>query len=86
MVLSEDSNTIDVLYNRMEDPSGRATGTNATVGIQQDMGTRVDQVGYNMAVVASAISSRVTTSGGMKRMTLAYVPAFISNRLDSSRQ
>nr|MBK7069878.1 putative metal-binding motif-containing protein [Deltaproteobacteria bacterium] len=55
--LSEGSNAIDVLYNRMEGQGSRATGGDATIGIQRDTGSAFDLLGYNTAGVASAGSS-----------------------------
>ena len=47
-VLSETTNTIDVLYQQM-DGGTRANGDSATVGIQQGTGPTVDLVGFNAA-------------------------------------
>jgi len=55
--LSEGSNAIDVLYSRMEGQGARATGGDATVGIQQGTGSSFDLVGFNTAGIASAGSS-----------------------------
>ena len=55
--LSEGSNAIDVLYNRMEGQGNRATGDSATIGLQRDTGSSVDLVGFNTAGITPAGSS-----------------------------
>ncbi|MBK8696929.1 MAG: hypothetical protein IPN17_32875 [Deltaproteobacteria bacterium] len=52
VVLSEGSNTVDVIYGSMG-PSTRATGGNATIGIQNADGSVFDQVAYNDAAAAT---------------------------------
>ena len=48
-VLSESTNTIDLLYNGMTGQGDRATGNSATIGIEGPAGRYSDQVGVNVA-------------------------------------
>jgi len=57
VLLSEGTHIIDVRYNRMDDPSGRASGSSATIGIQQGTGVRYDLVSYDTTAAVSTGSS-----------------------------
>ncbi len=54
VVLSEATQTVDVLYQTMQGTSDTATGSSATIGVQEGGGTRFDLVGYNTPGVATA--------------------------------
>ena len=58
VVLSETTDTIDVLYGTMTDPAGQATGNSATVGIQLGAGVRSDLVGFDTERVVSTLTAR----------------------------
>ncbi|MBL8603385.1 MAG: hypothetical protein JNK72_15780 [Myxococcales bacterium] len=65
VVLHETSNIIDVLYGTMVGEGDRATGSSATIGIQQGSGSSFDQVSYNVGGAISSNSSiRWTPSTG----------------------
>ena len=49
VVLTESSNTIDVLYRRLDDATDRATGSSATIGIQNADASAFDLVAFNAA-------------------------------------
>ncbi|MEI7993044.1 MAG: putative metal-binding motif-containing protein, partial [Actinomycetota bacterium] len=79
--LSETTNTIDVLYNTMTGEGDRATGNSATIGIQRDTGSAVDQVSYNSpGTVSSGSSIRWTpTSGTLMCASGVYTRIFDGN-------
>ena len=54
LALSESSQTVDVLYRTMQSVGDLATGSSATVGVQEGGGTRFDLVGFNTPGVVSA--------------------------------
>jgi hypothetical protein len=74
VVLSESTQTVEVLYNTMTAATSRGTGASATVGVQESTGTRFDLVGYNTAGVANAgngfrwapTTADQTLGGGLK--------------------
>jgi hypothetical protein len=55
--LAETSHIIDVRYNRMQDPAGRASGSSATIGIQQGTGVRYDLVSFDTTAAVGSGSS-----------------------------
>ncbi len=54
VVLTESSHLVDVLYRRLDDPAGRATGNSATVGLQGADAATFDLVSFNVAGAARA--------------------------------
>ncbi len=54
LVLSEATQTVDALYRTMQSAGDLATGSSATIGVQEGGGTRFDLVGYNTPGVVSA--------------------------------
>ncbi len=54
VILSEASQTVDVLYDTMQGATDLASGSSATIGVQEGGGTRFDLVGYNTPGVANA--------------------------------
>ncbi|MFO0653289.1 MAG: MopE-related protein [Polyangiales bacterium] len=54
VVLSEASQTVDVLYDTMQGAPDLSSGSSATIGVQEGGGTRFDLVGYNTPGVANA--------------------------------
>ncbi|MBK8696307.1 MAG: hypothetical protein IPN17_29575, partial [Deltaproteobacteria bacterium] len=64
VILSESTNTIDVLYQTMSG-SSRVNGTNATTGIQQGTGGPATQRSYNTSSVYSGTKYRWTPTGGL---------------------
>jgi len=47
VILGERDQTIDILYRRLDGPSDRVSGSSATIGLQQSIGTRFDLVSFN---------------------------------------
>ena len=54
VILNESGQSIDVVYNTMTGPDARATGNSATIGVQENAGTRFDLVSYNTGGVATS--------------------------------
>jgi hypothetical protein len=72
VVLTETRNTLDVLYGTMTGEGSRASGSSATLGIQQGSGTRYDQVGYNLAgTVSTGSTIRWSPANGRTRCEAA---------------
>jgi len=64
-VLAETRNTLDVLYGTMVGEGSRATGSSATIGLQQGSGSSYDQVAYNVdGAVGTGASIRWTPANG----------------------
>ncbi len=54
VILGERDQTVDVLYQRMDASTDRATGSSATIGLQQSIGTRFDLVSTDSPGAVSA--------------------------------